>query len=97
MIITIIISTTIAPGEPSAPVVMPHNSTSFLISWAPPKVLNGPDPSYVIVRNDPSFNRPPEPVESGERIVPFNGVGYYKFPAYTLPQDAYYTGLQLLF
>ena len=75
-----------------APDVDGVNATRMEIMWEPPPNLNGPDVTYTLRKTRGSFSHPPPSVSKGTR---FPGFGYYKFPAYTIPQGVAFSGSKL--
>ncbi|XP_053568734.1 usherin [Bombina bombina] len=84
-----------APGNIHEPSVTGINSTTMRISWASPLQLNGPSPTYLLERTDPSFT-----ITSKTDFIKgihFPGNGYLKFSSSTLPENTYFTGIKIQF
>ncbi|KAL2098580.1 hypothetical protein ACEWY4_005060 [Coilia grayii] len=84
----------VRPDGLSSPKLTALNMTAIAVSWAAPRELNGPPPTYQLERTDVSLSDPFDPVVRGVR---FPGHGYFRFPNFTLPVNTDFTGLQLSF
>ena len=76
----------IVPAGQGPPYVDGYNSSTMLVTWDPPVLQNGPDPSYQVQRVVTALSGNPPRVEKGAR---FTGAGYYLFSGTILPYSAY--------
>ena len=76
----------LVPAGQGSPNVDGFNSSTMLVTWDPPVLQNGPDPSYQVQRVVTALSGNPPRVEKGAR---FTGAGYYLFSGTILPYSAY--------
>lgn len=74
---------------------MAQRGSSFInISWEDPAYVNGPRPTFALMRSKVAFSEPPVEMSQGVR---FPGLSFVRFPSSILPRDASYTGIELKF
>ena len=75
-----------APIGQSFPIATIYNSSTVVLSWQPPSILNGPSSlNYIVERILPYLNHPPSDVIKGVR---FPGFGFYQFSGSLITSSA---------
>ena len=64
------------------------------LTWRNPQHVNGPEPSFLLMKSEVAFATPPIEMSRGVR---FPGLSYVRFPPSIVPRDASYTGIELRF
>ena len=64
------------------------------LTWKDPLHVNGPCPTFMLMRSRVAFSNPPVEMSRGVR---FPGHAFVRFPPSILPRDASYTGIELRF
>ena len=89
----ILVVKSLAP-QGQAPPETRRRKSSIEVIWKDPIDINGPRPSFTLIRSDVAFSVPPVEMSRGVR---FPGLSFVRFLPSLLPRDASYTGIELKF
>ena len=80
--------------EGQDPPLSTRTKDSLEIIWKDPQKVNGPRPTFMLMRSNVAFSNPHIEMSRGVR---FPGLAFARFPSTTLPRDVSFTGIELRF